>query len=41
MRSGRYSHEVLTTAFEKYPDIAQEVPSIDELMVYYVKDEVV
>lgn len=38
-RSGRFSHEVLTTAFGKYPDIAQDIPSIDELMVYYVRDE--
>lgn len=39
-RVGKYTHEVLTTAFKKYPDIAQDIPSIDELMVYYVKDEV-
>lgn len=39
-RNGKFTHEVLTTAFEKYPDIAQDIPSIDELMVYYVKDEV-
>lgn len=39
-RNGKYTHEVLTSAFEKYPDIAQDIPSIDELMVYYVKDEV-
>lgn len=38
-RSGRFSHEVLTTAFGKYPDIAHDIPSIDELMVYYVRDE--
>lgn len=37
-RSGRFSHEVLTTAFEKYPDIAQDIPDIDQLMVYYVKE---
>ncbi len=38
MRRGRFSNEVLTTAGDKYPDIAQDIPSIDELMVYYVKD---
>lgn len=37
-RIGRFSNEVLTTAFRKYPDIAQDIPDIDRLMVYYVKD---
>ena len=36
-----YLPHLLQSFREKYPDIAQEVPSIDELMVYYVKDEVV
>ncbi len=39
MRKGRYSNEVLTKAAEKYPDIAQDAPSIDEIMVYYVKEK--
>lgn len=39
MRKGRYSNEVLTKAAEKYPDITQDVPSIDEIMVYYVKEK--
>lgn len=38
MRKGKYTNEVLTKAFEKYPQIAQDTPSIDELMVYYVKE---
>ncbi len=38
-RNGRFTNEVLTQNFTKYPDIAQDTPSIDELMVYYVKDE--
>ena len=38
MRKGRFSNEVLTKAGEKYPDIAQDIPSIDEIMVYYVKE---
>ncbi len=39
MRKGRYSNEVLTTAAEKYPDIAADAPSIEEIMVYYVKEQ--
>lgn len=38
MRKGRYSCEVLTTAADKYPDIASDIPSIEEIMVYYVKE---
>ncbi len=38
-RDGKFSHEILTAAYEKYPNIAQDIPDIDELMVYYVKDE--
>lgn len=37
MRKGRYSNEVLTLAAEKYPDFAADVPTIEEIMVYYVK----
>lgn len=39
MRKDRYSNEVLTTAAEKYPDIAADAPSIEEIMVYYVKEQ--
>lgn len=39
MRKGKFSNEVLTKAFEKYPQITQDTPSIDELMVYYVKEK--
>ena len=39
MRKGRFSNEVLTKAAEKYPDITQDAPGIDEIMVYYVKEK--
>ena len=39
MRKGRYSNEVLTAYAEKYPHITADAPSIEEIMVYYVKDE--
>lgn len=39
MRKGRYSNEVLTASAEKYPHITADAPSIEEIMVYYVKDE--
>ncbi|MGN1118872.1 MAG: ABC transporter ATP-binding protein [Oscillospiraceae bacterium] len=39
MRKGRYSNEVLTVSAEKYPHITADAPSIEEIMVYYVKDE--
>lgn len=39
MRKGRFTNEVLTTAAEKYPDIAADAPSIEEIMVYYVKEQ--
>lgn len=39
MRKGRYSNEVLTASAEKYPHITADTPSIEEIMVYYVKDE--
>lgn len=39
MRKGRYSNEVLTAAADKYPDIAADAPSIEEIMVYYVKEQ--
>lgn len=39
MRKGRYSNEILTASAEKYPNITADAPSIEEIMVYYVKDE--
>lgn len=39
MRNGRFSNEVLTASAEKYPHITADAPSIEEIMVYYVKDE--
>lgn len=39
MRKGRFSNEVLTAAADKYPDIAADAPSIEEIMVYYVKEQ--
>lgn len=37
MRKGRYSNEVLTLSAEKYPDYTADVPTVEEIMVYYVK----
>ncbi len=39
MRKGRFTNEVLTTAADKYPDIAADAPTIEEIMVYYVKEQ--
>lgn len=39
MRKGRFSNEVLTLAAEKYPDYTADVPTIEEIMVYYVKQQ--
>ena len=38
IRKTRFTCEVLTTAAEKYPDIVSDVPSIDDIMVFYVKE---
>lgn len=38
MRRGRFANEVLTSAAGKYPGIVADVPKIDEIMVYYVRD---
>lgn len=38
MRKGRYQNEVLTTNAGKYPDIPADAPTIDEIMVFYVKE---
>ena len=37
-RTTRFTCEVLTTAAEKYPDIVADIPTIDDIMVYYVKE---
>lgn len=39
MRKGRYSNEVLTLSAEKYPDYTADIPTIEEIMVYYVKQQ--
>lgn len=39
MRKGRFSNEVLTLSAEKYPDYTADVPTIEEIMVYYVKQQ--
>lgn len=38
MRKGKFQNEVLTTNAHKYPDIPADAPSIEEIMVFYVKD---
>ncbi len=38
VRKTRFSCDVLTTAAEKYPDITADIPSIDDIMVFYVKE---
>lgn len=38
IRKTRFTCEVLTTAAEKYPDIVADIPSIDDIMVFYVKE---
>lgn len=39
MRRGRFSSEILTMAADKYPDITADKPTIDEIMVHYVKEQ--
>lgn len=39
MRKGRFGNEVLTDKAEKYADIPADMPTIDEIMVYYVKEQ--
>lgn len=39
LRKGKFQNEVLTANAGKYPDIAADVPTIEELMVFYVKEE--
>ncbi len=38
MRKTRVCAEVLTANAEKYPDIAADIPSMDDIMVFYVKE---
>lgn len=38
VRKGRFQNEVLTANAQKYPDIPSDTPSIEEIMVFYVKD---
>ena len=39
MRKGRYSNEVLTMNADKYPSMTADKPTIEEIMVYYVKEQ--
>lgn len=38
VRRGRFQNEVLTTNAAKYPDIPSDMPTIEEIMVFYVKE---
>ncbi len=38
VRKGRFQNEVLTCAADKYPDIPADAPTIEEIMVFYVKE---
>lgn len=38
LRKGRFQNEVLTANAEKYPDIPADAPTIEEIMVFYVKE---
>lgn len=39
MRQGRFCCEVLTTNARKHPDLTADSPTIDEIMIYYVKED--
>lgn len=39
LRKGRFTNEILTAAADKYPDITADTASIDDIMVYYVKED--
>lgn len=39
IRRGRFASEILTVHAEKYPQFTADIPSLDEIMVYYVKEE--
>ncbi|MBD5129485.1 MAG: ABC transporter ATP-binding protein [Ruminococcaceae bacterium] len=38
VRKGKFQNEVLTANAQKYPDIPSDTPSIEEIMVFYVKE---
>lgn len=38
LRKGKFQNEVLTANAEKYPDIPADAPTIEEIMVFYVKE---
>ncbi len=38
LRKTRFTCDVLTTAADKYPDIVADIPSIDDIMVFFVKE---
>lgn len=40
MRNGRFTNEVLTLSADKYPHLVADAPTIEEIMVYYVKEQV-
>ncbi len=40
MRNGRFCNEVLAVNAHKSPDTVSDAPSIEEIMVYYVKEQV-
>lgn len=39
MRKGRFCSEVLTLNADKYPGMVADAPTIEEIMVYYVKEQ--
>ena len=39
MRNGRFTNEVLTLSADKYPHLTADAPTIEEIMVYYVKEQ--
>lgn len=39
LRKGRFTNEILTAAADKYPNITADTASIDDIMVYYVKED--
>lgn len=39
VRKGRFQNEVLTFSSSKYPDIPADAPTIEEIMVFYVKED--
>ncbi len=39
MRRGRFCNEILTMNADKYPGMVADAPTIEEIMVYYVKEQ--